>query len=114
MKKMVVSVFGSIALVTGILAVAATVSSCCGAGMLMRGGSCMGTSSTERPSRAPEQSGGAGTAKVSDDAVCPVDGMKVRVAADTPSAEYRGRRYYFCNEAEKRAFLEQPDRYAGR
>lgn len=90
-------------------------SSCCGAGMLMRSASCMGTAPADRePSRAPEPPGGSSGARMGQEAVCPVDGMKVQVTADTPSAEYGGRRYYFCSDADRRTFLERPDRYVVR
>lgn len=115
MKKGTVSIFGTIAAISGVLAASGTLSSCCGAGTAMRGAGCMGMSNIERSrAPAPEPSTGAAGVKVGEEAVCPVDGMKVRVTADTPSAEYRGQRYYFCNEAEKTAFQAQPDRYGAR
>ncbi len=49
--------------------------------------------------------------RFSEETTCPIDGMKLKVAADTPSAEYHGKIYYFCSEDEKRAFLTQPDLY---
>lgn len=49
--------------------------------------------------------------RFSEEAACPIDGMKLKVADDTPSTEYHGKTYYFCSEDEKRTFLTQPDRY---
>jgi YHS domain-containing protein len=52
--------------------------------------------------------------EIGDAFTCPVDGMTGRVSADTPATEFRGVTYYFCNEDEKRLFLENPDRYVDR
>jgi len=49
--------------------------------------------------------------KIGDPIVCAVDGMQMRLAADTPSAEYRGTVYYFCSDSEKQTFLKDPERY---
>jgi len=53
----------------------------------------------------------ATTAQIGDDATCPLDGMKLHVAADTPRAEYGGHMYYFCSETERQTFLQEPERY---
>jgi YHS domain-containing protein len=37
--------------------------------------------------------------------------MKMRRSADTPSAEYGGKVYYFCGDSEKQEFLQHPERY---
>jgi YHS domain-containing protein len=50
-------------------------------------------------------------AKLGDEVACAVDGMKMQLQADTPSAEYRGKVYYFCSEAERQTFLQQPERF---
>ena len=55
-----------------------------------------------------------GRKEVGEEFICPVDGMRMTVAKDTPSTEYRGKTYYFCSEEEKRAFLQNPDRYVSR
>jgi len=41
----------------------------------------------------------------------PVDGMKVSIRASTPSLEYNGHIYYFASEANKRAFVSNPEQY---
>lgn len=45
------------------------------------------------------------------DAVCPVCEMTVD-SATSPSREYEGRTYYFCNESCARAFDQEPAEYA--
>ncbi|MFI5396021.1 MAG: YHS domain-containing protein [Candidatus Binatia bacterium] len=50
-------------------------------------------------------------AKIGDSVACAVDGMRMRLEADTPIAEYRGKTYYFCSEAEKQMFLKDPEHY---
>ena len=37
--------------------------------------------------------------------------MQIRLATATPSAEYRGKVYYFCSDSEKQTFLKDPERY---
>jgi YHS domain-containing protein len=66
--------------------------------------------SDDRPPGAQEPAGSL-KAKIGDQVACAVDGMKMPLAADTPSAEYRGKVYYFCTEGEKQAFLKDPERY---
>ncbi len=56
----------------------------------------------------------AAEGRTGDEVACPVDGMKMRLSADTPSAEYGGKVYYFCSDAEKQKFLQQPQQYLGR
>jgi YHS domain-containing protein len=53
-------------------------------------------------------------AKIGDEIACAIDGMKMPLQADTPSAEYHGKVYYFCADAEKQQFLENPERYTDR
>ena len=55
-----------------------------------------------------------GRKEIGDPFTCPVDGMAGRASADTPATEFRGVTYYFCNDDEKRLFLENPDRYVDR
>lgn len=50
--------------------------------------------------------------EIGREAVCPVDGMNVRVTEDTPATEFRGRTFYFCNEKDQREFLRHPEPYA--
>lgn len=57
---------------------------------------------------------GAAKAQIGDEVACAVDGMKMRLSADTPSAEYGGKTYYFCSASEKESFLQHPERYVGR
>ena len=49
--------------------------------------------------------------KVGEEFTCPVDGMRMQVTEQTPTAEYQGKTYYFCNEADKQTFLKDPERY---
>jgi len=53
-----------------------------------------------------------GRKKVGEEFTCPVDGMRMTVQENTPTTEYQGKVYYFCNEADKQAFLKDPERYA--
>ncbi len=48
-----------------------------------------------------------GTMKVTD----PVCGMRFEQKKAVTSVEYQGRTYYFCTEACRRQFEEDPDRY---
>jgi YHS domain-containing protein len=66
--------------------------------------------SADRPA-GEQESTAAPTAKIGDQVTCALDGMKMSRAADTPSAEYRGKVYYFCGDAEKQTFLKDPERY---
>jgi len=52
-----------------------------------------------------------GRKKVGEAFTCPVDGMRMTVQENTPTTEYQGKVYYFCNEADKQAFLKDPERY---
>lgn len=45
-------------------------------------------------------------------AMDPVDGAKISIRAATPTLEYKGKIYYFANEANRRAFLASPETYA--
>ena len=54
----------------------------------------------------------AGRKKVGEEFTCPVDGMRMKVTEQTPTAEYQGKAYYFCKEQDKQTFLQDPERYA--
>jgi YHS domain-containing protein len=41
----------------------------------------------------------------------PVDGSKISIRASTPITEYKNKIYYFSSEANKRAFLANPEQY---
>lgn len=41
----------------------------------------------------------------------PVCGMEVNEKKAAASAAYKGKTYYFCTEACKRAFQKNPDKY---
>ena len=69
--------------------------------------------SEDRPPSAQEPAGSS-KATIGDQVACAVDGMKMPLAADTPSAEYRGKAYYFCSEDEKQTFLKDPEHYTKR
>jgi Cu+-exporting ATPase len=45
------------------------------------------------------------------DAICPVCEMRVDTAT-SPSREYEGKTYYFCNESCAREFDQDPAEYA--
>ncbi|MCA8910695.1 MAG: SCO family protein [Planctomycetes bacterium] len=59
---------------------------------------------TLKPAEQPAE-----TAKIAIDPICQ---MKVRVVADTPSSEYKGKTYYFCSKHCKEEFDADPDLYA--
>jgi YHS domain-containing protein len=42
-------------------------------------------------------------------AMDPVDGSKISIRATTPTIEYKGKIYYFSNEANRRAFAANPE-----
>jgi YHS domain-containing protein len=42
-------------------------------------------------------------------AMDPIDGSKISIRASTPTFEYKGKIYYFTNEANKRIFSSNPD-----
>ena len=42
-------------------------------------------------------------------AMDPIDGGKISIRATTPTFEYKGKIYYFANEANKRIFSASPD-----
>ncbi len=44
-------------------------------------------------------------------AVCPVTGVKVTVAANTPALDVKGKTYYFSSEAVKEKFGKAPGKY---
>lgn len=80
--------------------------------------SCSGMSAGHDASVAkadPEHANhGAAKAQSGDEVTCAVDGMKMRLTADTPSTEYGGKTHYFCSDSEKTTFLQNPERYVGR
>jgi YHS domain-containing protein len=41
----------------------------------------------------------------------PVSGQKISIRAATPTAELKGRTYYFQSEENKRAFMADPTQY---
>jgi len=47
-------------------------------------------------------------------AVCPVTGEKFKVTAETGSASYKGKIYYFCCSDCDKPFLENPEKYVGK
>mgnify|MGYP001478772432 CR=1 FL=1 len=55
--------------------------------------------------------GKPGKAAVGEQVVCAHDGMKMSLAAGTPSAEYRGKVLYFCSDEEKATFLRDPEHH---
>lgn len=67
----------------------------------------------ERPS-APHAAMAPHPAKVGEEVACAIDGMKMPLQVDTASAEYHGKVYYFCTDAEKQQFLKRPERYMNR
>ena len=42
-------------------------------------------------------------------AMDPIDGSKISMTATTPTYEYKGKIYYFSNEANKRIFMASPE-----
>lgn len=44
-------------------------------------------------------------------AMDPVDGSKIPINLGTPVLEHKNRLYYFSSEANRRAFMADPDRY---
>ena len=42
-------------------------------------------------------------------AMDPIDGSKISIRAATPTFEYKGKIYYFSNEANKRTFTANPE-----
>jgi len=42
-------------------------------------------------------------------AMDPIDGSKISIRASTPTHEYKGKIYYFANEANKRTFASNPE-----
>ena len=67
---------------------------------------------TEERSPAPAPPSDAARAPRGSEITCAIDGMKMPLGDDTPSLEYGGKTYYFCDESEKRTFLAAPERYA--
>jgi len=44
-------------------------------------------------------------------AMDPIDGGKISIRATTPTFEYKGKIYYFSNEANRSAFAANPEQY---
>jgi YHS domain-containing protein len=42
-------------------------------------------------------------------AMDPIDGSKISIRATTPTYEYKGKIYYFSNEANRRIFVANPE-----
>ncbi|HUP61574.1 MAG TPA: hypothetical protein VNA69_14265 [Thermoanaerobaculia bacterium] len=42
-------------------------------------------------------------------AMDPIDGSKISIRATTPTFEYKGKIYYFSNEANRRMFMGNPE-----
>ena len=76
-------------------------------------GPLMSTGAEERRPEAREAAAPA-KAKIGDEVTCAIDGMRMPLQADTPSAEYQGKTYYFCSDTEKQTFLKDPERYTKR
>lgn len=59
----------------------------------------------------------ASAVPVAECPVCAAEGdlacLRVKVRPDTPSAEYRGRTYWFCSDECKAEFLAHAAQYAG-
>jgi YHS domain-containing protein len=107
---------GILATVTVLFVAGPALSSCCAVGMLAHAalpghdGGCMGSMDHDHS----HAEAATTRAQIGDEVTCPVDGMKLRVAADTPWTEYGGHVYYFCSEAERLTFLQQPERFVHR
>ena len=43
---------------------------------------------------------------------CPVCGMEVTPETAAGTSEYEGQTYYFCSQADKEAFDQNPEKYA--
>lgn len=83
-----------------------------GIGRLGRGTACVAMEHTEhRQPHGAEHGADAAKEPTREEVVCPLDGMKMQPSADTPSASYRGKTYYFCSGKEKETFLQNPERY---
>lgn len=52
--------------------------------------------------------------EVGKEAVCPVTGEKLTVKADTGSASYKGKIYYFCCPGCDKSFLANPEKYVSK
>ena len=50
-------------------------------------------------------------AEVGTSTKCAVCGMKIHVKSNTPGVEYAGKDYYFCDTAERDAFIAHPEMY---
>ncbi len=43
--------------------------------------------------------------------VCPIDGMKMKIADAVDAVEHEGKMHYFCMKGEKEKFLKSPEKY---
>ncbi|MBI4518079.1 MAG: YHS domain-containing protein [Deltaproteobacteria bacterium] len=107
--KWMVYPLGAVAVVSAVVAARPALSCSdlpagCAAGIAM--------ADTEHPEHGATANKVAG-ARPGDEIACAIDGMKMRLSADTPAAEYGGKTYYFCSDAEKQKFLQQPQQYIG-
>lgn len=53
-------------------------------------------------------------AEIGKEALCPVTGEKLTVKADTGSAAYKGKTYYFCCPGCDKSFLANPEKFVGK
>lgn len=51
-------------------------------------------------------------AEIGKSAVCPVTGEELKIAKDTVSVSYKGKKYYFCCPGCDKSFMKDPDKYA--
>lgn len=49
--------------------------------------------------------------EISKEFTCPVCGMNMKVAKNTPALDYKGKTYYFCSAGEKMPFSKNPEKY---
>jgi YHS domain-containing protein len=88
---------------SALLALLAMVSAC--------GGASQQTNHTETPAQAQAPVVAAGEAKPGDRSMCPVSKDAFTIKADSPSAEYQGKTYYFCCPGCKEEFVKDPAKY---
>jgi Cu+-exporting ATPase len=110
---------GILGAVAAMLFAGPALSSCCAIDMVAHAACsshesrCMGGMDHDH-SQGSHAEAAATAGQIGDEVTCPVDGMKLRATADTPRTEYGGHVYYFCSEAERRTFLQQPERFVHR
>ena len=67
---------------------------------------------TDKKAKTPKATARKVTKKeIGKEAVCPVTGDKFKVTAETGSASYKGKVYYFCCPDCDAPFLENPEKY---